>query len=128
MSLQQSPVHRLVAVAAIAVAAMAACADLQDPTVDPEPVPLPFVAAFDALINVTDVVVTVSGARIDPPLEINFPVVNYTARGTVTLPVGTGRTLVAQAFDSAGTEVLRGQRTFNVAAGTNAAVVVVKKG
>jgi hypothetical protein len=114
-----------VAVAAIAVAAMAACADLQDPTVDPEPVPLPFVAAFDALINVTDVVVTVSGARIDPPLVFNFPVVNDTARGTVTLPVGTGRTLVAQAFDSAGTEVLRGQRTFNVAAGTNAAVVVV---
>lgn len=125
MSLQRSPLRRLMVVAAGAMAALAACVDLQDPTVDPTPVPLPFLVAFDALTNVTDVVVTVSGARIDPALVFNFPVVNDTARGTVTLPVGTGRTLVAQGFDSAGIEVLRGQRTFNVAAGTNAAVVVV---
>lgn len=125
MSLQQSPARRLWALAACIAAAMTACADLQDPTVEAPPASLPFVAAFDAAISVSSVVVTVTGARIDPPLVFNFPVINDTARGTVTLPIGTNRTLTAQAFDSAGLEVLRGQRTFDVSAGTNAAVVVV---
>lgn len=125
MSSSRSLAGRWLAMTALVAAASTACADLQDPTVDPTPVSLPFLVAFDALTNVTDVVVTVTGARIDPPLVFNFAVVNDTARGTVTLPVGTDRTLLAQGFDSAGVEVLRGQRTFSVAAGTNAAVVVV---
>ena len=124
MSDRRTP-FRWLAAAALAAVAVAACDDLQAPTGEPTPVPLPFLAAFDALTNVTTVVVTVSGARIDPPLVFNFPVVRDTARGTVTLPVGTDRTLVAEAFDSSGFAILRGERTFNVAAGTNAAVVVL---
>lgn len=117
--------RRLFAIGAIVVAALAACDDLQGPSVDPTPVPLPFLVAFESHANVAEVVVTVTGARIDPALVFNFPVVNDTARGTVTLPVGTARTLVAQAFDASGIQVLRGERTFDVAAGTNAAVTVV---
>lgn len=117
--------RRLFAIGAIVVAALAACDDLQGPPVDPTPVPLPFLVAFESHANVAEVVVTVTGARIDPALVFNFPVVNDTARGTVTLPVGTARTLVAQAFDASGIQVLRGERTFDVAAGTNAAVTVV---
>lgn len=117
--------RRLLAIGAIVVAALAACDDLQGPSADPTPVPLPFLVAFESHANVAEVVVTVTGARIDPALVFNFPVVNDTARGTVTLPVGTARTLVAQAFDASGIQVLRGERTFDVAAGTNAAVVVV---
>lgn len=117
--------RRLFAIGAIVVATLAACDDLQGPSVDPTPVPLPFLVAFESHANVAEVVVTVTGARIDPALVFNFPVVNDTARGTVTLPVGTARTLVAQAFDASGIQVLRGERTFDVAAGANAAVVVV---
>jgi len=110
---------------ALALAALAACGDLQGPSADPSPVALPFRVAFAPEVNVATVVVTVSGARIDPALVFNFPVVNDTARGSMVLPVGTNRTVLAQAFDSAGIELLRGQRTVNVSAGTNAAVVLV---
>lgn len=120
-----SPLRRLLALGAVSVAALAACDDLQSPPVGPSSVGLPFLAAFDVHASVTQVVVTVSGARIDPPLVFNFSVVNDTARGTMVLPVGTGRLVVAQAFDSAGVEILRGQRTMNVAAETNAALVLV---
>lgn len=125
MSLNCSPLRRLLAAAAIAVAALVGCTDLQAPPVDPPAVPLPFLVAFDLHASVTQVVVTVSGARIDPPLVFNFPVVNDTASGTMTLPVGTNRLVVAQAFDSAGIEILRGQLTMNVVAGANAAVALV---
>lgn len=116
---------RLSAVALVALLALGACEELQGPETDPVPVLLPFLVAFESHTSVATVVVTVSGARIDPALVFNFPVVNDTARGSVTLPVGTGRTVRAQGFDSAGIEVLRGERTVNVAAGTNAAVTVV---
>jgi hypothetical protein len=125
MSSQSSPFRRLTAMAAIALAALAACNDLQGPTVDPAPQTLPFLAGFSAHASVTEVVVTVTGARIDPALVFNFPVVNDTARGTMVLTVGTNRLVVAQAFDSAGVEILRGQQTMNVVAGTNAAVALV---
>lgn len=125
MSFTYSPIRRLAAVVAVAVSALAACTDLQAPAVNPPAVPLPFLVAFDLHASVTQVVVTVSGVRIDPPLVFNFPVVNDTARGTMTLPVGTNRLVVAQAFDSAGIEILRGQRTMNVVAGANAAVALV---
>lgn len=125
MSIQYSPFRRLLAGTAVAVAALAACNDLQGPMVDPSPVPLPFLIEFSSHAGVAQVVVTVSGARINPALVFNFPVVNDTARGTMVLPVGTNRLVVAQAFDSAGVEILRGQRTMNVVAGANAAVALV---
>ena len=102
--------RRSLLAALVAVAAASACDDLQAPEVDAPPVPLPFVAAFDALTHVSDVVVTVTGTRINPPLVFNFPVVNDTARGTMVLPVGNARTLVAQGFDSAGVEIYRGRQ------------------
>jgi len=125
MSRARSVFRRSTLACLVAVAAVAACDDLQAPEVDAPPAPLPFVAAFDAATHVTTVVVTVTGARIDPPLVFNFPVVGDTARGTMVLPVGTARTLVAQGFDSAGTQVYRGEVTINVVAGTNAAVTLV---
>ncbi|MDX2184774.1 MAG: Ig-like domain-containing protein, partial [Gemmatimonadaceae bacterium] len=47
------------------------------------------------------------------------PIVNDTARGTLTLPVGTGRVVTAEAFDASGVATYRGSRTVTVAAGTN---------
>lgn len=125
MSFLRSPMRRLLGIAAVAAATAAACSDLQGPAVNPAPVQLPFLVAFPSHANVAQVVVTVTGARIDPALVFNFPVANDTARGTMTLPVGTDRSIVAQAFDSSGIEVLRGQRTVNVTAGTNAAVAII---
>lgn len=125
MSFLRSPFRCLLGTAVVAASALASCSEPQGPAVDAAPVPLPFLVTFDAHANVAQVVVTVSGARIDPALVFNFPVVNDTARGTVTLPVGTNRLVVASAFDSAGIEVFRGQRSVNVAAGTNAAVSIV---
>lgn len=107
------------------LAVVASCVDVQGPSVDPEQVALPFRVAFAPELSVATVVVTVTGARIDPALVFNFPVVNDTARGTMVIPVGTNRTILAQGFDSAGVELLRGQRTANVSAGTNAALVLV---
>ena len=98
---------------------------MQGPSVDPDPVALPFRVAFAPELNVATVVVTVTGARIDPALVFNFPVVNDTARGTMVIPAGTNRTVLAQGFDSLGVELLRGQRIVSVSTGTNAAVVIV---
>jgi len=111
------------ALAAIA-AALVACNEVIAPDQAPD-VSMPFIAAFTDYPDVAQVVVTVSGPRIDPDLVFNFPVVNDTARGTVTLPVGSGRLVVAQAFDGTGTEILRGEQTITVLAGTNPAVALV---
>ncbi len=122
----QSPARAgAVAAALVALAGLYACGDIQAPQDSGPPIAMPFVAAFTDYPSVDAVVITVSGTRINPPLVFNFPVVNDTARGTVTLPVGSNHLLVAQAFDSAGVEVLRGQRTISVASGSNAAIAVV---
>lgn len=116
---------RLAVVLATSALALAACRELQAPSGDPPTVELPFIAAFTDFPDVSEVVVTVSGPRIDPPLVFNFSVVNDTARGDVTLPVGSDRLIVAQGFDSTGTEILRGQRSVSVLAGSNPAVAIV---
>lgn len=125
MSAACFPVRRLLTGGAVAIALVAACTDTQGPTAYPPSAPLPFVAAFTDYPSVTQVVLTVTGPRIDPPLVFNIPVVNDTARGTMELPVGNNRTILAQAFDSVGAEVLRGQRTVSVAAGANPSVALV---
>jgi len=125
MPMPTLPLRRWLPMSALIVAALASCDDLQGPEAAPTPVALPFLVGFDALTSVVDIVVTVSGSGITPALVFNFPVVNDTARGTVELPIGANRLLVVQGFDSAGIEILRGQRTINVAAGANAAVTVV---
>ena len=116
--------HRLTC-GAIALAALASCADLQGPSGESSPVALPFRVAFSPQLSIATVVVTVTGARIDPALVFNFPVVNDTAQGSMVIPSGTNRLIVAQGFDSTGAEVLRGERTVSVATGTNPAVVLV---
>lgn len=125
MSLACSPRRRLLAAGAVAMAFIAACVDTQGPAPDASPVPLPFIAAFTDYPTVTQVVVTVTGVRINPALVFNFPVINDTARGTMQLPVGSNRTILGQAFDGTGAEVLRGERTVNVVAGSNPAVALV---
>lgn len=125
MSRPASLASRVPLAAAIAIALAVACGDPSGPPADAATVALPFRVGFSPQLNVTSVVVTVSGQRIDPPLVFNFPVVRDTAIGTMTLPVGTNRLIVAQAFDSTGLELLRGQSTTSVAAGSNAAVVIV---
>jgi Bacterial Ig-like domain (group 2) len=125
MSLFSSPLRRRATLGVLTLALFAACSDLQGPAADPTPVALPFRVGFAPQLNVATVVVTVTGVRIDPALVFNFPVVNDTAQGTMVLPTGTNRLIVAQGFDSTGTEVLRGQRTVNINAGTNTGVVLV---
>lgn len=125
MFLKRFRIRHRVTCGAIALAALASCGDLQGPSAAPSPVALPFRVAFAPELNVATVVVTVTGARIDPALVFNFPVVNDTAQGSMVIPAGADRLIVAQGFDSSSVEVLRGQRTVNVATGTNPAVVLV---
>jgi hypothetical protein len=125
MSFESVRILRRFTRGAIALVAVASCGDVQGPSADPSPVALPFRVAFAPQLNIATVVVTVTGARINPALVFNFPVVNDTAQGAMVLPSGTNRLIVAQGFDSTGAEVLRGQRTVNISTGTNPAVVLV---
>jgi hypothetical protein len=110
--------------ALLAVLGTSACSDPAQPTPASEDVAMPFLAVFNAFSGVATVVVTVTGPRISTPIVGNFPIVNDTARGTLTLPVGPGRVLTAEAFDASGLATYRGTRTVTVAAGTNAGVAL----
>jgi hypothetical protein len=73
----------------------------------------------------TLVVVEVTAPDITTPLVFNIPVVNNIASDTITIPVGSARTITMRAFDAAGLETHRGSATVTVGAGTNPALTLV---
>ena len=71
------------------------------------------------------VVVEVTAADISSALVFNIPVVNNVASDTVTIPVGSDRTITIRAFDTGGVETHRGAVTVDIAPGTNPNLAVV---
>lgn len=105
---------------AATVAAAPACTGMGDTS--PGPVAnavFPFHVTFSAGALVTTLVVTVTGPGIAVPLVFNMPIVAGTASGTITVPVGSGRLIAAQAFDSSGAVLFSGSTTITVSTGAN---------
>lgn len=117
-------VRRWVGLVVLAAVGVAGCSDPAQPTPASEDVEMPFLAVFNAFSGVATVVVTVTGPRITTPIVGNYTITNDTARGTLTLPVGPGRVLTAEAFDANGVATYRGTRTVTVVAGSNTGVTL----
>ena len=104
------------------VALAMACTSSGDGTAPSGNAVLPFHVSFGAGVPVATLVVTVTGAGIAPPLVYNMPIVGGGANGTITVPVGAARTILAEAFDTSGVVIFSGSTTVNVVAGTNPTV------
>lgn len=111
------------ALAVASVAAAPAC--VADGSMQPTPsgsALLPFHVSFGAQTPVATLVVTITGPGITPALVYNLPIVAGNANGTLTVPVGSGRVILAQAFDSTGIVLFSGSTTITVVTGTNPTV------
>ncbi len=86
---------------------------------------LPVFAQFNAATPVNVLVITVTGTGIATPLVFNLPIVNNTASGTLTLPIGPARNLLAQAFDNTGALLYSGSTTVTVGPGANTAAALI---
>ncbi len=77
--------------------------------------------------EVAKVTLSVSAADISPNLVTNLQNTGGQWRGVIgTIPVGTNRTFLAQAFDSSNTKVYEGQATgVTISSGTTATVVIL---
>jgi hypothetical protein len=69
-------------------------------------------------------VIEVTAPDIPTALVFNLAVQGDVATGSITLPAGSDRFLVARAFDQRGVESHRGRRTLQVRAGANDAVAI----
>jgi glucose/arabinose dehydrogenase len=94
-----------------------------DATDPDQSVPL-FVRADLTASAATSVVVVVTASDIPTALVFNLTVSNGTASGTITLPVGSARTITMHAYDAGGVETHRGSGTFDIHAGTNPTIVL----
>jgi len=68
---------------------------------------------------IATITVEVSGAGIDPTLVFNLTVTSGVATGTLTIPIGTARTLTARAYDATGAITHEGAVTIDIQPGTN---------
>ncbi len=75
-------------------------------------------------VVVSSVVVQVTGEGIVSPLIFNLQVSNGTATGTLTVPVGSDRTITVRAYDGSGIETHRGSVTVDVLEGVNPTVSI----
>ena len=73
----------------------------------------------------TSVVVIVTAADIATPLVFNLGVTNGVASGTITMPVGSARTITMHAYDTGGVETHRGAVIVTILTGTNPAIALV---
>lgn len=82
-------------------------------------------AVFNSANVPSKVVVEISAADLNPnPLIYNLTVVNDTAKGTVTIPAGSARTITIKAYDATGVETYTGTATQDVQVGTNNSVTI----
>ena len=112
----------LAAVLATAVAAGLACTSSTDSVAPQGNSVLPFHATLPSNVLIPVIVLTVTGAGITTPIVNNIPVVGSSATGTITVPVGNARTILAQAFDTSTAVLYSGSVTINVIPGTNPTV------
>jgi uncharacterized protein YjdB len=112
--------RRRVLAGLLATSAAAACQSGTEPPIDRGPGQL-IVSANVAGTPISTVVVEVSGEGISPsPLVFNLQLANGTATGTITVPAGSGRTIRVRAYDAAGIETHRGERSgISISEGSN---------
>ena len=110
---------RALAVVAALVVPFQACSDSGTSPGPTGSALLPFHVSFGAATPVATLVITVTGPGITPALVYNLPIVAGSANGTITVPVGSLRTILAQAFDSTGIVLFSGSTVVTVLAGTN---------
>jgi hypothetical protein len=77
------------------------------------------VIANVAATTIATVVVQVSAADIQAPLVFNLTLENGVASGVLRIRAGSARTIAVGAFDDAGLETHRGERTVDVQPGTD---------
>ena len=97
--------------------------DVLNPTDDTRQATFFLVADVSATVIAT-VVVEVTAPDITTPLVFNIPIVGTTASGTITVPVGSQRTIAMRAFDVTGIETHSGSVTIDVVAGPNPTVTL----
>jgi hypothetical protein len=93
----------------------------------PQPVELAeiHVSANVAATAIATLVVRVSAADIQPPLVFNLTLEDGIASGTLRIPAGSARTITVVAFDDAGLETHRGERTLDIHPGTGNPTVAI---
>lgn len=76
--------------------------------------------------GIATLAVTITGPGIDVPLVFNLTIDSVTnvASGTISVPAGSNRRIVANAFDSAGVNTHRGETTVSLVQGNNPAVTL----
>lgn len=110
--------------AAVVVLALACNGDRTGPTDEPQFVPVAVVLDVSGVALIDQVVVEVTGPGIDPPLAFNLTISGGTASGTITLPVGSDRTIAISVYDTGGILTHEGSRTIDVVQGTNPTVPI----
>lgn len=105
------------------VTAGLACTSASSDAVTPQgSAVLPFHATLPSNVLVPVIVITVTGPGINTPIVNNIPVSGGSANGNISVPIGTSRTILAEAFDTNTTVLYSGSVTVNVTAGTNPTV------
>jgi hypothetical protein len=116
-----------VAAASLAVLALGSCLS-GEPTGTRLPRPTDATLLVRADLSstaVATVVVEVTAPDIATPLVFNIAVVQRLATGTITVPAGSSRTIVMQAFDAGGVETHSGSVTVDILPGTNSTITLV---
>jgi hypothetical protein len=66
-----------------------------------------------------------AGRAIPEPLVFNIPIADGQASGVITVPAGSGRTILVRAYDANAIETHRGEAVVNVMAGANPPLTIV---
>jgi len=106
----------------VVVTTVAACSKREVTGPSALPAQLSFVLMAVGSNAIATVSVVVTGPGIDSTLGFNLTLVNGTAAGTLQVPAGSGRHVVASAFDAAGVNTNRGDTTVTLLAGSNPTV------
>jgi hypothetical protein len=83
------------------------------------------VTASVAATTIATLVVRVSAPDIQPTLIFNLTLASGVASGVLRMPAGSARTIALAAFDDAGVETHRGEKTLDVHPGANNPTVAI---
>jgi hypothetical protein len=107
------------------IVALAGCSDGGGIT-EPDP-PRSAVLQLNANVNAAvagTLVIEVTALDIATPLVFNFPLLNGTVTGTITIPAGSDRTITLRVYDTNGIETHRETVTVTLREGTNPAISI----
>jgi len=112
----------LAALLLLSTATVTACGTAEVTAPAAQPAQLSFILMAVGSNAIATVSVVVTGPGIDSTLGFNLTLVNGTASGTLQVPAGSSRHVVASAFDAAGVNTNRGDTTVTLVAGSNPTV------